>query len=119
MIPKIGTLGQIAETKAAKFLRKQGLKLIQKNFHCQYGEIDIVMYDGQTIVFVEVRFRHNNDYGNALESITLTKQAKLVRTAQSYLMKNKLGDAACRFDVVGLSGNIKRPKITWIADAIS
>ena len=119
MIPKIGTSGQVAEVIATKFLNKQGLKFIQKNFHCRYGEIDIVMQDQQTIVFVEVRFRHNSNYGSPFESITSAKQAKLIRTAQSYLMKNKLDDVACRFDVVGLSGNIKQPEITWLVDAIS
>jgi len=119
MIPKTGTPGQIAENKAAKFLIKQGLTLIKQNYHCRYGEIDLIMYDQETIVFVEVRFRHNSNYGNGAESITYTKQAKLVKTAQSYLMKNKLGDIACRFDVVGLSGNLKKPEIKWIVNAIS
>lgn len=119
MIPKIGTPGQIAENKAAKFLTKQGLTLIQKNFHCRYGEIDLIMRDQETLVFVEVRFRHNSNYGSCIESITFTKQSKLVKTAQNYLMKNKLDDVACRFDVIGLSGNLKKPTIKWLVNAIS
>lgn len=118
MIPKIGTPGQVAENKAAAFLKKQGLTLIQKNFHCRYGEIDLIMQDKETVVFVEVRFRHNSHYGSSAESVTFAKQQKLIKTAQSYLMKNKLGDVACRFDVVGLSGDLKRPEIKWLVNAI-
>ena len=119
MIPKIGTPGQVAENKAEKFLSKQGLILIQKNFHCRYGEIDLIMRDKETLVFVEVRFRHNNHYGGSVESITAIKQSKLIKTAQNYLMKNKLGDIACRFDVIGLSGSLKKPEIKWIVNAIN
>lgn len=118
MIPKIGTPGQIAENKAAKYLIKQGLIMIQRNFHCRYGEIDLIMQDQETLVFVEVRFRHNSNYGGSAESITFSKQTKLIKTAQNYLMKNKLGDVACRFDVIGLSGNLKKPDINWIVNAI-
>ena len=119
MIPKIGTPGQVAENKAAKFLVKKGLVLIQKNFHCRHGEIDLIMRDKEVIVFVEVRFRHNNHYGNGAESVTIHKQSKLIKTAQTYLMKNKLDEVACRFDVIGLSGNLKKPEIEWLVNAIN
>ncbi|MGH1541837.1 MAG: YraN family protein [Arenicella sp.] len=118
MIPKIGTKGQIAEKLALNFLEKRGLKLVQQNFHCRFGEIDIIMQDQQTLVFVEVKFRQSTDYGHPLESITADKLTKLKKTASYYLMKNKLDAVACRFDVLGLSGDLSTPTINWIKNAL-
>lgn len=118
MIPKTGTPGQIAEKKAANFLQKKGLKLLTKNYHCRYGEIDLVMREQNTLVFVEVRFRQSNHFGGALASVTPAKQNKLIKTAQHYLMKNNLVDVDCRFDVIGLTGDLAKPNIDWLVNAI-
>ena len=81
----MSTRGAQAEQLAAQFLQCQGLKLVQRNYRCRYGEIDLILHDGNTLVFAEVRLRSRNDFGGAAASINAAKQAKLVRTAQHYL----------------------------------
>lgn len=96
--------GEEAETACCNYLKLQGLKLINKNFSCRFGEIDIIMLDKKILVFVEVRFRKNDFFGGGLESITPTKQKKLRRTAELYLQQNNQYKNA-RFDVVSMSKN--------------
>lgn len=94
-------LGRKAEDLAAEELVRRGYEVIETNYHCRYGEIDIIMRDGNTIVFVEVRSRRSNEPTSPAESITQRKQAKLTLTAQHYLTTREgLADADCRFDVV-------------------
>ncbi len=93
-------LGNIGEQHALKFLQQQGLQLIEKNFHCRLGEIDLIMRDGDYLVFVEVRSRKNQGYGNALESIGYFKQQKIKKAAQYFFCKySKYHKMASRFDV--------------------
>ncbi len=109
--------GAQAEQLAAKFLQAQGLKLVQQNYSCKHGEIDLIMQDAATLVFVEVRLRGGNHFGGAAASITATKQGRLMRTAQHYLAALK-HIPACRFDAVlyeGLDG--MQPQ--WIKNAFS
>ncbi|MBE9568669.1 MAG: YraN family protein [Proteobacteria bacterium] len=96
--------GKDAETACCTYLKKQGLKLVDKNFSCRLGEIDIIMLDDATLVFVEVRFRKNNRFGGGLESVTPAKQLKLRKTAELYLQQNNRYKNA-RFDVVSMSKN--------------
>ena len=96
--------GEDAETACCHYLKSKGLKLVEKNFNSRFGEIDIIMLDKKMLVFVEVRFRKNNQFGGALESITPSKQTKLRRTAELYLQKNSQHENA-RFDVVSISKN--------------
>ena len=96
--------GEDAEAACCKHLESQGLKLIDRNFSCRSGEIDLIMLDTQTLVFVEVRFRKNNFFGGGLESITRSKQQKLRNTAELYLQQNNQYKNA-RFDVVSMSKN--------------
>lgn len=96
--------GEDAETACCRHLRSQGLKLVDKNFSCRHGEIDIIMSDKKMLVFVEVRFRKNNNFGGGLESITAAKQIKLRKTAELYLQQNQQYKNA-RFDVVSMSKN--------------
>ena len=74
--------GALAEQLAAHYLQQQGLKLLQMNYSCRYGEIDLILQDGDTHVFAEVRLRSGSTFGGAAASIDARKQAKLVRTAQ-------------------------------------
>ncbi len=67
------------EKLALKFLKKQGLKFLHKNYHCRLGEIDLVMHERDCIVFIEVRYRHNVEYGNGLETVNKSNQQKLHR----------------------------------------
>lgn len=113
------TQGEDAEEACCHYLKSQGLKLLDKNFHCRYGEIDIIMKDSKTLVFVEVRFRKNDNYGGGLESITFNKQNKLRKTAELYLQQNSQHEFA-RFDVVSMSRSSqddKRYTFDWIRDA--
>ena len=119
MIHKTGTPGRTAENLALDYLLQQGLKLIERNYYCRFGEIDLIMQDCTEIAFIEVRFRAYDRYGSAIESVSKIKQNKLITTASHYLMTKKLGDTACRFDVVGLSGMLKEPNINWIRNAIN
>ncbi len=96
--------GEDAEVACCTYLRSQGLKLVDKNFSCRLGEIDIIMLDKKILVFVEVRFRKNKQFGGGLESITTTKQRKLRHTAELYLQQNGQYENA-RFDVVSMSKN--------------
>ena len=114
--------GEDAELACRNHLRSQGLKLVDSNFSCRYGEIDIIMLDKKVLVFVEVRFRKNNDFGGGLESVTVTKQLKLRKTAELYLQQNTQYENA-RFDVVSLSknnqtnGNRQNYTFEWIMNA--
>ncbi len=106
--------GRKAEQRACEFLQQRGLILIETNYRCRYGEIDLVMRDGQQLVFVEVRYRGSSAFGGPVESIDHRKQAKLIATASHYLLsKRQLNDA--RFDIVGIT---KSYRINWIANAI-
>ncbi|MCB1828205.1 MAG: YraN family protein [Coxiellaceae bacterium] len=93
--------GEQKEQRAARYLQQQGLTLIESNFLCKMGEIDLIMQEGKTLVFVEVRYRQSNHYGSALESIDRNKQRKLHKTATYYLQQhNILNKVDCRFDAV-------------------
>jgi putative endonuclease len=106
-------LGQSAEARAESFLKSHGLKLLARNWHCRFGEIDLVMEDGSTLVFVEVRLRSRSNFGGAAASVTPAKQKKLLATARQYLATLKSLPPS-RFDVVALTGNAT-PE--WIKNA--
>ena len=112
--------GKAAEEIACSYLKKNGLKLIDKNFYSRYGEVDLIMKDQDTLVFIEVRYRKNLDYGGALESVTPTKQKKIQTTALYYMQK-KGSEYNSRFDVVALTGNDinnqNKLSIEWIQNA--
>jgi len=111
--------GEIAEQDACRYLQQQGLKLVETNYRCKFGEIDIIMQEKQVLVFIEVRYRKHNQYGSGAESITNSKQRKLIRTANWYLQQNpKSNQYACRFDVISMSAGTTNSKIDWIKDAI-
>lgn len=106
--------GLAAEKIAATFLQNKGLKLVAQNYHCRFGEIDLIMKDASTLVFVEVRLRSNHQFGGAGASITLQKQKKLIATAQYYLQANNNID--CRFDAV-LMNKADLNHVEWIRNA--
>jgi putative endonuclease len=106
--------GAQAEDAAGEFLTHRGLTLLERNYRCRFGEIDLVMTDGHTIVFVEVRYRRNNTFGGSLESITAAKREKLLRAARHYMAAKK-EFPACRFDAVLLTGDTH--EIQWIENA--
>jgi putative endonuclease len=107
--------GGDAERCAEKFLTQHSLVLLQRNYRCRFGEIDLIMRDGAVLVFVEVRLRATALFGGAAGSITVAKQARVIRTARHYLGSLK-AEPSCRFDAVLLSGR-QGERIEWIKDA--
>lgn len=106
--------GKAAEDEAVAFLQTQGLHLIERNYRCAFGEIDLIMKEADELVFIEVRWRKNSLYGDAIESIDYEKQKKIMNTATYFLQKQGLLDKKkCRFDVIGFSNT----QLDWIKDA--
>jgi len=102
-----------AEDRAQEFLSAHGLSLICKNYRCKQGELDLIMSDRNSLVIVEVRYRKSDTYGSALESITASKQAKIIAATQHYLATQKT-DCPLRFDVIAISGS---GQMDWIKNA--
>ena len=101
------------ENLALKFLLAQGLTLIERNFNCKCGELDLLMEDSGSLVIIEVRFRKNNRYGSALESVTQTKQARIIAATEYYILTHKI-DQPMRFDVLAITGDA--PPV-WVKNA--
>jgi putative endonuclease len=109
-------IGKLGEQQACQYLTQQGLILVCRNYRCRLGEIDLIMQEVESLVFVEVRTRSSSVYGGALESVTTAKKRKLIRAASLYLQEQKLFDkVATRFDVLSIEGPL--PTITWVKDA--
>ena len=106
-------LGVKAEQTAADYLVAQGLRLVARNYRCRGGEIDLIMADGASLVFVEVRERAGSAFGGALASITATKQARILLAARHYLARYGI-DSACRFDAVLIQGG----RLEWLRAAM-
>jgi len=107
--------GEQAERWAAEYLQRQGLKPVTQNYRSRFGEIDLIMQDGVTLVFIEVRQRSNACFGGAAASIDHHKQQRLIRTAQHYLAN--LGRIPpCRFDVV-LMDDAEGRNAVWLKNA--
>jgi putative endonuclease len=112
--------GQEGENAAADFLTGRGMEIVERNFRCPPGEIDIIARDDRAIVFVEVRTRQAKGFGTPEESITHVKRARLIRAAQWYLKQHKLFNSSARFDVVTIrwnGDNFENPEIKWIVNA--
>jgi putative endonuclease len=111
--------GKLTEDFAEKYLIQQGLIPIGKNIHCRQGEIDIVMRDGDTYVFVEVKYRKNNSFGSAVEMVSVAKQNKIRHCVAFFFHQANLNEynTPCRFDVIALDGNINHPQVTWLKNA--
>lgn len=115
---KVKHMGSQAEVMACKYLRHQGLKLVEKNYRTKTGEIDLIMQDKSSWVFVEVKYRTRHDWASAAESVTRNKQQKIINAAKQYLQQHKIYDLVdCRFDVVAIDGNLSESNINWIPHA--
>jgi putative endonuclease len=108
--------GQLAEDQALAYLQTQGLVLVERNYRCRGGEIDLVMRDGGKLVFVEVRYRASQGFGGALASVGLRKQGRLIVAAGHYLAAKRI-DRPTRFDVAAVSSEQGKLAIQWIKDA--
>jgi len=95
--------GKSGEEAAARYLKNKKFRIIERNFRFLKGEIDIIAYDKETLVFIEVKARKSQEFGSPEESVTPSKQRQIKRVAQGFLVKNNLKDVQCRFDVLSLS----------------
>ncbi|MES9843456.1 MAG: YraN family protein [Candidatus Sedimenticola sp. PURPLELP] len=109
--------GPAAEHQARRYLEARGLTTRETNYRGRRGEIDLIMNEGDTLVFVEVRYRSNITFGSPAESVNLSKQQKLITTASQYLQQQfRSNPPACRFDVLAISGK-EQENVDWIRDA--
>ena len=111
-------VGAWAENEAQSYLETHGLKIVKRNYRCRSGEIDLVMLDGDLIVFVEVRYRASNHFGAGFETVTSAKRRRLIAAASSFLARHRrFSKRCCRFDVVSVTGRNYRLRFLWIRDA--
>jgi len=111
-------IGAQVERAASAFLQKHGLIAIAANARYRDGELDLVMRDGDTLAFVEVRHRRSGDHGGGAASVDASKRRRLVRAAQRFLLAHpQCADMPCRFDVVEASGDPESPLLNWLRDA--
>lgn len=107
------TKGQYGEDRGVATLRAAGMRIVERNYRCKLGELDVVARDGDTLVFVEVRTRGRSDRGDALETIGAPKRRKLARVAAQYLAVRRPDAPRIRFDVIGITAGV----VTHIRDA--
>lgn len=106
------------EAAARDYLIDAGLREVAANANYRIGELDLVMLDGATLVFVEVPFRRNARFGGGAGSVDVHKRRKLIRAAMVFLARNRrYADGACRFDVVEAEGDPAAPTFHWLRDA--
>ena len=110
--------GDKVERFVLKYLKLQGLTLVKQNVTSRYGEIDLIMLDGKTLAFVEVRFRAKVTHGSGAESVDYRKQQEIIKTAQFFLQQEKkYQHLNCRFDVVSVTLEHKTLSADWYKDA--
>jgi len=110
-------LGRQGEALAEAFLRARGYRTLARNFRCRAGEIDLVVQDGDVVVFVEVRSRRGDRAGTPLESVDGRKQAQVVRVARHFLAARGLGERDARFDVVAVRFDAEPPAVEHVPNA--
>jgi putative endonuclease len=111
--------GDAAEAQARQHLEQQGLRLLAQNWRCRLGELDLVMLDVDTVVFVEVRYRRHSAWGGAAQSVDARKREKLSRAAQYFLQQeSRWAKYPCRFDVIAINADSQAPtQLDWIQNA--
>lgn len=112
-------LGRRGEDLALALLTERGCRVVDRNYRCALGELDLVAWDGDTLVFVEVKTRRSALYGTSAEAVSRSKQARLLRLADWYLQDRRLGQPPCRFDVVAVDARQEPPFLEWFRDAFS
>jgi len=116
-----GELGRRGEKAAVRFLKRQGYRILQRNFVSSVGEIDVVARERDVLVFVEVKTRTGSDFGGPLAAVGPAKRRKLAQVARSYLARHHISETPSRFDVVGIifAEGKKTPEIELVKDAFS
>ncbi len=113
--------GEQSERRAERYLVQQGLSIIHRNYRCRFGEIDLIAEDRDCLVFIEVRYRRSQVYGGALASITARKRARILRTAQLFLVRHpSYQHWPCRFDVLAMGATENgKDCVQWLPDAFT
>lgn len=117
MLNRRQLFGNAGEQVAGRYLQKQGLTIVHKNYRCKYGEIDIIAKDQSYLVFIEVKTRSSIKYGDPIASVTNKKQKQICKAAQNYLFEHNLTETDVRFDVIGILQQGKGQEINHIKDA--
>jgi len=120
MTQKSYDFGREGEDTAVGFLKKQGYRILQRNFRTKAGEIDIVAEKNNVLVFIEVKTRSDHQFGHPIEALTAHKQRKIGQIARGFLAKNQIQGKPVRFDVVAISGAVDTPgswKVELFTDA--
>jgi putative endonuclease len=110
-------LGQEGERLAERYLQKKGYKLVERNYRCAVGELDLIVLDRRVVVFVEVKTRTSHGFGSPLEAVEFRKQRKMIQTAQFFLSAKGLQQREARFDVIGISWTGREPVVEHIENA--
>jgi putative endonuclease len=110
-------VGKAGEEAAVQYLCQHGYRILERNYRCRFGEIDLIARDGRTLAFVEVKTRRSQKYGPAAAAVTLEKQRHLIKASQVYLIQRKKAAEFCRFDVVTIEMDAQQPRIELIKDA--
>jgi putative endonuclease len=110
-------LGQEGERVAERYLQRKGYKLVERNYRCPLGELDLIVLDRRVIVFVEVKTRTGQGFGSPLEAVEFRKQRKMIQAAQFFLAEKRLQQRDARFDVVGVTWPGGEPVVEHIENA--
>jgi putative endonuclease len=109
--------GQAGEELAAQYLEKAGFKILERNYRFERGEIDLIAEDGDDLVFIEVKARHSNKYGEPEDAVTEEKQEQVHNVAEGYIYEREIENRECRFDVVAIEYRSGQTEIRHIKDA--
>ena len=110
-------VGNKGESLAEDYIKRKGYKIIQRNYRCRLGEIDIIAKDDDTIVFIEVRTKQNENFGSPQGSVTSTKKSKISKTALSFIQEKNLSGYSYRFDFIAITFSQGKPNIEHIENA--
>jgi putative endonuclease len=111
------TVGKAGEEAAVQYLLRQGYSILQRNYRCRFGEIDLIARDGGTLAFIEVKTRRSQRFGPAASAVTFEKQRHLIKASQMYMTQMKKAYELCRFDVVAVEMDAHGLRIELIKDA--
>jgi putative endonuclease len=117
MPERYDAVGKAGEEIAVQYLRQQGYHVLERNYRCRFGEIDLIARDGSTLAFIEVKTRRSQTFGPAAAAVTVAKQRHLVKASQVYLTRKRQVCELCRFDVVTIELDAQTPRIELIKDA--
>lgn len=110
-------LGCAGEEAAIRYLQAQGYRILERNYRCRYGEVDLIARDGAVLAFIEVKTRRSHAFGSPALAVTLRKQRHIIKVSQLYLARQGETRQVCRFDVVTVEMERDRPRIEIIKNA--